>query len=443
MSVSMHERRIVAAGLPVAAFVKMPPVRCLQHTPFRRFHKRRDTVRFLLVALLLLTWTEDVAADWEYWGYVKDFIAITRPEGTLALVGQADEEALIDNYLRARMKASGRAGEGFSVFVEYEIGVHVGDSVSLPVVVGVPGLSSRPRFFDLQDELVEEGDFVLRHGLDRLGCRLEVGPASLTAGRQSISWGSGFFWSPTDIFAAFSPTEIDRDEKPGIDALRMETAFGNKVTVDLVFEPLDFQQPYRMGSDDSAAAVRCSGHAGEYDLAVVAGYVAGDAIAGGDFSGYLGNAGLRGDFLYTWVDEAADSDFFRGVLGIDYGLQAAWTPTVAVEYFYNGYGKDEFGEYAEAFLTPSVQRLFTRGTAFGLGRHYIGAMLGVVPSALVSVKSQTAVNVSDGSLREYVSLNWSLLENVDLLLGTNFGVGGSRTEFDRGDLYFTYLKAYF
>ena len=61
----------------------------------------------------------------------------------------------------------------------------------------------------------------------------------------------------------------------------------------------------------------------------------------------------------------------------------------------------------------------------------------------IDFQLDNSVNIGDGSLREYLSLNWSILEDLDLLVGANVGAGGSRTEFGRGDLYFAYLKAYF
>ena len=56
-------------------------------------------------------------------------------------------------------------------------------------------------------------------------------------GRQRIAWGTGRFWSPTDVLNPISPTQLERDERPGTDALLLEQKFGPLSRLSAVYAP--------------------------------------------------------------------------------------------------------------------------------------------------------------------------------------------------------------
>jgi hypothetical protein len=282
-----------------------------------------------------------------------------------------------------------------------------------------------------------------------------TGAMDVTVGRQAVSWGSGLIWTPTDLFSGFAPTEIDRDEKLGVDVARVIASPTPDTSWDLIAEPLDEDGPYEIDTDDSSLALRTSTHLGEYDIALLGGQVAGDGVIGGDFSGYLKDAGFRGEFIYTRVQEDDERDYTRGLVSLDYGFAKAWNPYVALEYFYNGLGAGDEDTYLTRLAATSVQRAFQRGNAFNLGRHYVGNIVGLTPSALWSVQAITLVNAGDGSMQEFASATRSVTDNIDLLFGVNIGLGGIGTEFGgfsveqagvefkTADLFFVFLKVYF
>jgi hypothetical protein len=84
--------------------------------------------------------------------------------------------------------------------------------------------------------------------------------------------------------------------------------------LNLVFEPIDETTPYRFEKDESSLAARAGTEVGEYDIAVLGGQVAGDRVIGGDFTGYVGDAGLRGELIYSHVRESDQRDYWRGVI---------------------------------------------------------------------------------------------------------------------------------
>jgi hypothetical protein len=318
------------------------------------------------------------------------------------------------------------------------------------------GAPARPRFLELEGEIGEGDSVVMTHGFDRLWARIEPDPdLQLTIGRQAVSWGTGLIWSPTDLFAAFSPTEIDREEKVGVDVVRCLLQVSPNLSLDVVGEPLDLEEHGSVSEDDSSVAARLGTHGGEYDFHLCGGVIQSDYVLGGDFAGNLGDAGVRGEALQTWVDESSQRDYFRGLLGVDYAFAAPWNPYVAVEYYYNGLGESDPDDYAARRSESSVRRVIDRGIAYNIGRDYVGAVVRVQPGTLLTLQATTLANLHDGSFRELATLGWSMTQNSELVLGADIGLGGSRGEFtgwdDAGsgavmelpDLYFLYGKYYF
>ena len=398
-------------------------------------------------------------------GFYKNLLSFTTVEDSFGNLGLTDKEWAIDDFQRLRLKLDYAPVEAFAVQAHYELRFLIGDTerirnraTSQPQASPLGAslfLPGRSRFLDLESNLSRDSNRRLTHDLDRLNARWVTETSEWIVGRQAVSWGTGLIWTPTDLFAGFSPTEIDRDEKLGVDVVRLLWTPRPDSFLDLVGEPLDENGPYNLDTDDSSLALRAGTHVGEYDLTLLGGWVAGDVTAGGDWSGYLGNAGFRGEGVFTAVSEAEERDYFRGLLSLDYGFARAWNPTMAVEYFYNGLGAGDSDAYLSRLAEASVQRAFQRGNAFNLGRHYLGQSLGLTPSALWGLQATTLLNLEDGSAQEFATARRSLFDNIDLVVGATVGLGGPGTEFggfsvqqagvefENTDLLFAFLKAYF
>ncbi|MBU0677219.1 MAG: hypothetical protein KJ626_03810 [Verrucomicrobia bacterium] len=405
--------------------------------------------------------------DLAFSGYYKNMLALSDARGNYRHLALTQEDYLLDDYERLRLKAEAGFGDHLGLLVHYEVMTAWGDATRVQQKLDESGFSSlagispslnmkaRERFLDLEKEVLSESNFTLDHQIDRLAVTMRADDVELSLGRQAVSWGTGLIWNPTDLFSGFSPTEIDRDEKAGVDVARLTAHFAQDSSVDLVVEPLDVDAPYRTDANDSSAALRITTHFGEYDLALVGGFIASDVVVGGDFVGYLGDAGVRGEWLYTRVEEEDERDYFRALIGMDYSFAAKWDPYVAVEYFYNGIGAGCEEDYISRLEEESVIRAFGRGNAYNVARHYVGTVVRVQPSALTSMSALTLWNVVDGSVREYASASWSTSDNTELILGANLGLGDLGDEFEgwskeqagvnfrHPDFYFAYFKWYF
>ena len=395
-------------------------------------------------------------------GFYKNLLSVTTVEDNFGNLGLTDGDVAVDDFQRLRIKFDYVPTDSLELRLHYEtrhawgeterIGNRLEKRSMLVLPVSIPG---RTRFLDLESEIESGSNWVWSHDLDRFQIRWMTERLELTVGRQPVSWGTGLLWNPTDLFAGFSPTEIDRDEKLGVDVVRMTYSPNLDISLDLVAEPLDKRGPYRFQGDDSSLALRAGAHVGEYDLSAVGGQVAGDVVMGADFSGYVRDAGFRGEFLYTNVKECHQRNYTRMLLSVDYGFAVRWNPYLAVEYYYNGLGTDDPDRYLPRLAASSVQRAFQRGNSFNLGRQYIGTVFRLTPSALVNFQSITLFNLDDTSVQEFISVSRSLTDNIDFLLGANVGFGGVGTEFGgfseeqagiefkNTDLVFAFLKMYF
>lgn len=401
----------------------------------------------------------------EFGGFYKNLVSLTQVEDSFGNLGLTDDRTAADAFQRLRLKLDHEPWEHLSLRAHYEARHAWGDSerirtraLTLPRGTAVADAlfpAGRTRFLDLESELSNGSNYRVTHGLDRLSARWSTDTIQITLGRQPVSWGSGLIWTPTDVFAGFSPTEIDRDEKLGVDVVRLTWTPTLDSSFDIVAEPLDEEEPYEVDGDASSLALRTGTHLGEYDLALLGGWIAGDTVVGGDASGYLADAGLRTEVLVTDADDEGGRTFVRALVSVDYGFARAWNPYLAVEYFYNGLGTDEPDDYLSRLAEPAVQRAFQRGNAFNLGRNYVGAVTRLTPSALWSVQATTLLNIDDGSVQEFASLGRSLTDNIDLLFGAIVGFGPTGTEFggfsadqagveiENNDLIFSFLKVYF
>jgi len=399
-------------------------------------YSMRLTSSFLVVFLLTGTAIASDELEYELTGYYKNLVLV-RDAGDIYGAGSS---TLLDNYERFRLKFRLDAWDWFEADVDYEVLMSWGDTIPLLRTLeeqGLPGaesyfgmtsLQARPRFFDMESEITSSSRFRLGHQVDRFRMRAETDSLELSVGRQSVTWGRGLIWSPTDLFAGFSPTEVDRDEKLGVDVVRLLVWPTTESLLDLVCEPLDFDASGEVQGDDSAVAGRFSTHCGEYDLSVCGGYVAGDWVAGGDFSGYLGDGGLRGEFLYVSVREVDEDDYVRLMLGCDYSFQAAYQPYLTLEYYYNGIGSSYEAGYLDVLELGSFRRVVTRGTMYNVGTHYAGSLLALTITPLMFVQNRAIVNLEDSSVNEYLSLSYSLSANSELIFGVSINMGDRGTE---------------
>lgn len=78
----------------------------------------------------------------------------------------------------------------------------------------------------LRGTLSDREDFKALTGLDQASLKLYAEKLEVVVGRQPIGLANNFIFTPNDLFYPFSATAVDREFRPGVDALRLDVKTG-------------------------------------------------------------------------------------------------------------------------------------------------------------------------------------------------------------------------
>jgi hypothetical protein len=323
-----------------------------------------------------------------------------------SLPGTADTA---EDFTRARLMFDGAVGAHISWAVHYEhfAVINRAGAAATDLLVG-SNPTARFSLLPLDWTVKETPSFLWRHEFDRLNVRVAFPTTDITIGRQAISWGVGRFWNPFDLFNAFSPVEIDREYKPGVDAARLEWSLGLFSQLEAVYAAFD--DDFRSQS----IAVRGRQTIGNFDVGGMMGKFFRDFVIGPFVDGEVHGVGVRGELTFTHDTASAKQGrrtFVRGVGSIDYRFaNGLYT---LLEYYCNGFGEEEPKNYPTLFTTERVRR----GEVFNFGRHYLGALLQYELHPLVHAELFGQWNLLDHSVLIGPLLSVSLSNESDLRLG--------------------------
>lgn len=361
---------------------------------------------------------EDPASDngIEIGGYYKNLLIHSE---TLAAFGPGESYLLDLNRLRLEFR--GRVGEQMAFDVQYDNEILLGDYLK---TAQFRALDSHPpdTYFDLEGNYHRGASSLGRHSLYRAYVTLALPQADLRIGRQRIAWGTAQFWNPVDILNPFNPVQVERQERPGVDAAVLDWNYGPLSRISLV---------YAKQNSGTSYAARWRTNQSGFDLSVLAGSFRNDTVTGVDFAGQVGQIGLRGEITRT---NAAPSAFTRAVIGADYTFRN--TLSVNVELYYNGQGISNVSDY-------DFNRLLT-GEIQNVARRYLGLYVGYDVTPLLRWDNHVVFNRDDDSRFFSPRMTYSLSGDWELAAGAQFFSGKSGSEYGAfRDLYFLQLQRFF
>jgi hypothetical protein len=422
--------------------------------------KKRAPVLAPLVFVLLLpsaaraqtgqVWTsQDGASSLELRGFVKAFGYGVRTQpglvaGVQALADLADEAALA--YPNVQVPAvvplpgSGAAGvttgrvwgrllwkNRVELSAGWQLDAGVATSRALtagatpgsavPVASGSQEALSR-RLVDFNPVLVDRGHLLVTDNLDLLAIKVTWPRGELAAGRQVLSWGTGRFWNPTDLLSPFAPTDVDREVRHGVDAVRYSMPLGKTSLLDVLYLPQ--QEGWAQGG---VARVQANVH--RFDVSVSAAKYVTDLVLGADTAGDLGPIGVHAEAAYTrglpnhdpQRSVEAHDRFVRAVAGVDWRPASKWL--LSAEYYFNGFGAADPAGYAAKLRSGRV----ARGEIAGAGRQYVGCSTSFRATELVTLQAVLLGNLADPSaLVIPVVEDWAA-QNVLLRVGGYAPIG--------------------
>jgi len=344
----------------------------------------------------------------------------------------------------ARLEWSARWGDRVQVDVHDRLQVQLStapDGLGGPVA-GI-GVSAEPgRAVDLESEWIDDERLRVWHDVDRLAVTVYTPAADVTVGRQAISWGTARLFPVADLWAQFSPYELDTEQKPGVDAVRA-LAYP---TADL---ELDAVVADRGARDEISAGVRATLGLPSADVYLAGGRLWNEALAIAGVSWLLESVKLRAEGAAgrdldrdRWLDPriTVGADWIRGRV------------TLSGELHFNGAGADDPSGYLEQLGSET----FARGESYYLGRFYAGvsAAWTLDRAERLLLGGSALVNVEDGSGALSPVLTWDLGQATTVSLGGLLTVGETpaltavppRLESEYGtygDLGYTRVSVYF
>jgi hypothetical protein len=380
--------------------------------PFDAPVKRRDSCRGRAAAALLAT-----SVELDLSGYYKNLLTDSR-----TVIPAGDSYQLDLNRLRLELK--GQLAQAVALDLEYDNEVLLGSYLDTQQF-GLQKMLPSPHYWDLEHTYADSGSLYGRHELYRAFLTLTAGRTDMRIGRQRIGWGTGRFWSPLDILNPFSPIQIEREERIGVDAALIEYKVGALSRLGAVYAP-------QHDSRDSSGALIWHDNRFGMDYSIMAGRFGQERVVGADVATQLGNAGVHGEL--TQVRREDGTRYARALLGLDYAFVN--TLTFGGELYYNGAGTSDRAAYDFASLFA--------GRIQNVGRRYAGAYASYELTPLLKWTNYFVANLSDQSTFFSPSLTYSLQSNLDLTLGVQWLQGRADTEYGRlNDTYYAQLQWFF
>jgi len=280
----------------------------------------------------------------------------------------------------------------------------------------LPGFGDGPyRLWQLDWQIASADDYFYRHELDRASVTLRPTWGRVVLGRQAIGLGRGTLFSAVDMFSTFSPSEVDREWRRGVDAVRLETRLSDTSSAELI-------GVFGRSWDDSALLGRVRGFVGNMDGEIIFGKRAEDLFIAGVTSATVGDAEVHMELaLFDTPERHPDGGLFgndhligKAVIGSSYTFDIGNGITVMGEYHYNGFGVEDTSRLNNRLADSDIQERLLRGDFQTLGQHSVGIQSSYIINETFSVGALLLNNIEDGSGLFSPTLNWDLSDRSSL-----------------------------
>jgi hypothetical protein len=261
------------------------------------------------------------------------------------------------------------------------------------------------------------------HELDRAFAGLRAGAFSLVVGRQAVGWGRGALFSAVDLFSPFTPLEVDREWRRGVDAVNGDWKMTGTSSLNLV-------AAFGASLDDSVLGLRLRGYLGEVDGEFLFARRAADLMAGLTSSWVMGPAEVHAEAaLFKTPGDApgglpAHGDLVpKAVLGVSNNFNLGGGLSVVLEYHYSGFGVESAPDLPVWLAKPDYLKRYLRGDTQITGRQAVALVAGTSFSQEWSGSLQVIQSLVDSSNLAAPSLLWNFSESMSLSAAGYMGFG--------------------
>ncbi|MCK5683742.1 hypothetical protein KAJ27_06460 [bacterium] len=314
-----------------------------------------------------------------------------------------------------RIKAFAGFGEKFSFDFAYDLSLNYTHINDLNSTDSTDSGSFKYRAYDLDPDLktheISQTNILnANHNIDRAYFTYSTENLDFFVGRQAVSFGSGRFINPTDVLVPYLLTQIDKEEREGVDALRLKVPISEMGEFDagVVFGK-------KGKNKNNAYYLNAKYPVLNWDTSVMVMQFRENMLLGLDLQGDISGAGI-------WLESAhvriKDSDaYYRFSMGLDFNFP--WDLYTFLEYHYNGAGTAKNEDY----YSNSSTKPYTDGGVYLLGRHYLTFGLTYEISPLIGFSQSVIVNLNDSSFLFLPKIEYNIFENQYIDFGIFLGVG--------------------
>ncbi len=264
----------------------------------------------LLVFLGFIIGTTAFAQNRQNWwhnhielgGYVKYLSTLNFHDG---------QDLLTDNLWHYRINFSFYINNRISLNAGLRNRISYGDLIKNPFYR--QRLTKDEGMFNLSRKVIDEPNILMFTNLDRLNLDYTYKNLELTLGRQRINWAKNLVWNPNDIFNTANFLDMDYEEKPGTDALRLRYNTGDMSQIDIAYTT---NKEFETEQSILALAFHSIYKSYDYQL-IVAKYLKGYMLGLG-WEGNLKNFGFKGESSYFIVDT---ENVFVSSISLDYAFK--------------------------------------------------------------------------------------------------------------------------
>ena len=340
-------------------------------------------------------------------GFYKGFaIAFDSPQAGVPVKG------MVSNRLRLNLANS--FSERISFDFAYDFILRIQDENQAEILTIDP---HDYRVADLESPIYSgENDLIGSVGvfqnLDRANVTVRLSFADVIVGRQAIAWGSARVVNPTDVIAPFTYSELDTEDRPGVDAVRVRVPVGVLSEVDAGYV---FGRDFAV--DQSAFFVRGQFNVSETDVSPLLVRFREQLLLGIDVARGIGSAGawIEGARVFTMGRDA--SDYFRVSTGMDYSFGGETYGFI--EYHFNGAGVRDPEDYLVNLDRPA----YRDAAVYLMGTHYLALGTTHQLTPLVALSGQFLANVTDPSFFFSPTIEYNIEQDFYLSAGAFIGIG--------------------
>jgi hypothetical protein len=381
--------------------------------------------KLFILLLLLINTSFAQLSSYEINGYAKYLFSSSKLPNA--------SERYDDHLIHARLNTRWYPTDNLRAVLEMRFRAYYGETVeNMPNYINQ--IKGNYDYLNLDAVLWNEKSSIGYGEIDRLYLDQNFDKLQLTLGRQRIAWGTSWAWNPTDIFNPLSVLDFDYEERPAVDAVRIQYYTGAVSKIEFALAPAKKKE-------DIIAAGLLSINIWDYDFNFIGGIKSERWLAGAGWVGDIKGAGFRGELLVTqgkeitlpFSDEAFGSDnpIYSFVLSGDYTFPTSFY--IHTEVLHNNVG---VGNSTALFQQDALD-------------------LGLLTAAKWSVYQELAYDITPlmrGTIfglfnprdKSYVivpSVTYSVITNLDLLFLGMFFNGNALTEYgDYGNTLFLRLK---